>query len=122
MAAWYRWNREREAALWRFYWLWFKRPFAGFRQRWETLGFWGALLVVAVSEIARQLGWDLPYVNERLIFWIALAVFAVVALARAVLAPAELYLSVVATPPAAPSEPPEAQPQSVGPRISSDMM
>lgn len=91
MPSWYHWDRERDRALRRFYWLWIKSPFAGFRQRWETLGFWGALLVVALSEVARQLRWDLPFVNERLIFWVALAVFAAVAVFRVVTAPANLY-------------------------------
>lgn len=88
---WYRWDRNREQRLWRFCWKWFRWTLFGFRQRLETVGFWGALVIAALSRIAPILGIDLAHINESLVLYISLCVVGVIAIFRAIIFPVNAY-------------------------------
>ena len=88
----YKWNREREVALWRFMVRWLLSPFAGFRRRFESSVYyitllWGVVGKHLSERIATEIG--LTVTQEELIWRVPLAIVVVVGLYRFVLFPYE---------------------------------
>jgi hypothetical protein len=90
LVPWYRWNRMREKALWRFFGRWFLSPFVGFRHRWESAVYYLTLLLgVSGKYVVKIL--DLPLTQDELLWRLPLAVVAVIGVYRFVLFPYHEY-------------------------------
>lgn len=87
MPAWYRWNREREVALWRFFGRWIISPFVGFRSRQETAVYYLTLLWGVLGKFIVKSS-PLSFTQEELLWRVPLGVALIVGAYRFVLFPA----------------------------------
>jgi len=88
MSEWYRWDKVRERALWKFFGRWLLSPFVGFRGRFETTAYY---LTIAWGVVGRflmsRLG-DLSLTQEELLWGVPSLIAVVIGAYRFVLFPA----------------------------------